>query len=529
MKHATRFIAALLTLICAATHTLAAPPNIIVVLCDDLGYGDLRCLNPAGKIATPHLDRLASEGVTFTDAHTGSSVCTPTRYGLMTGRYCWRTKLQSFVLGGLSPRLIEPDRLTIASLLKQQGYYTGCVGKWHLGMNWVLKPGGTVTELGIEPREQVWNVDYSQPIADGPNAVGFDYYYGISASLDMVPYTYIENNRVTKLPTEDRDFPLFMGREARRCRQGPTAPGFEVEDVLPELTRKAIEYVDGRASDAKQGKPFFLYLPLASPHTPIAPSKEWREKSGLNFYGDFVMETDAAIGKLLAALDRNGLRENTIVVVTSDNGCSPSADYPELLSKGHNPSFHFRGHKADIFEGGHRVPFIVRWPAKAPAGKQSSQVVCLTDMLATCAEALDVKVADNAGEDSFSFLPSLLDPTKSSQRKSIVHHSINGSFAIREGNWKLALCGDSGGWSDPRPNTPAAKNLPPVQLFDLASDIGEQNNQQATQPEVVNRLTALLDQFVTSGRSTPGQPQKNAVEIHTHREDRNPHKNAKKK
>lgn len=506
----------LLVLVCSLAARLAAAaerPNIIVVLCDDLGYGDLQCLNPQGKIATPQLDKLAREGVTFTDAHTGSSVCTPTRYGLMTGRYAWRTKLQKFVLGGLSPRLIEPGRMTLASLAKQHGYHTACVGKWHLGMNWVLKPGGTVSELTIESREQVWNVDYAQPISDGPNAVGFDYYYGISASLDMVPYTYIENNRVTKLPTEDRDFPLFMGREARRCRQGPTAPGFEVEDVLPELTRKAIAYVDSRAVEAKQGKPFLLYLPLASPHTPIAPSTAWREKSRLNFYGDFVMETDAAIGQLVAAVDRHGLGDNTLIIVTSDNGCSPSADYPELLSKGHNPSYVFRGHKADIFEGGHRVPFLVRWPGHAPAGKQSSQLVCLTDVLATCAEALDAKLPNNAAEDSFSFLPALLDPARSSSRTSCVHHSINGSFALRDGNWKLALCGDSGGWSDPRPNSPGAKGLPGVQLFDLAADIGERNNLHDSEPAVVTRLTQQLEQIVNNGRSTPGEPQKNAVPV----------------
>ncbi|MFN5291312.1 MAG: sulfatase-like hydrolase/transferase, partial [Planctomycetia bacterium] len=269
----------------------AAPngaPNIIYVLCDDLGYGDVKCLNPQGKIATPHMDALASKGMIFTDVHSSSSVCTPTRYGIMTGRYNWRTKLQSGVLGGLSPRLIEPGRLTVAQFLKNHGYHTACIGKWHLGMDWAIKEGKTVTELNIEPASQVNNVDYSKPIKNGPNSVGFDYYFGISASLDMVPYTFIENDRVTKLPTVEKDFPMFLGKEQGKCRKGPAAPDFEVEDVLPTLTTRAIDYIKGRAPEAKKGKPFFLYLPLASPHTPVAPTKEWQGKSNLNYYADFV-------------------------------------------------------------------------------------------------------------------------------------------------------------------------------------------------------------------------------------------------
>ena len=257
-------------------------PSILVVLADDLGYGDVRRYNPAGKIPTPNLDRLAAEGMTFTDAHASSAVCTPTRYGLLTGRYSWRSRLQSGVLGGLSPRLIEPGRMTVASLLKQHGYHTACIGKWHLGMDWTLRPGRSIEELGIESRDQVWNVDYARPIANGPNAVGFDEYDGIAASLDMVPYTFIADDRVTALPTEDRDFPLMLGREQGRCRQGPAAPGFDVADVLPELTRKAVDFIERRADDAKRGPPFFLYWPLASPHTPIVPTPEWRGKSGLN-------------------------------------------------------------------------------------------------------------------------------------------------------------------------------------------------------------------------------------------------------
>ncbi len=497
----------------ALTSAAPARPNIIYVLCDDLGYGDVRCLNPQGKIATPNMDKLAAAGMYFTDVHSSSSVCSPTRYGIMTGRYNWRSKLQSGVLGGLSPRLIEPGRLTVAQLLKNNGYHTAAIGKWHMGMDWVKLPGKDVSELNIESPAQVHNVDYAQPIKNGPNSVGFDYYFGISASLDMVPYTFIENDRVTKLPTVDKDFPLFLGRAQGKCRLGPAAPDFEVEDVLPTLTAKAIAHVKSRAADAKAGKPFFLYLPLNSPHTPIAPTKEWQGKSGLNHYADFVMQTDHAIGQLIAELDTQGVAENTLLIVTSDNGCSPQADFPALLAKGHNPSYEFRGHKADIFDGGHHIPFLARWPGHIKPGTKSDQLLCLTDFMATAAEIVGAKLPANAAEDSVSFLPALLGTDKNPLREAVVHHSINGSFAIRQGNWKLELCRDSGGWSDPKPGTPKAAGLPPVQLYDLANDIGEQTNVEQSHPEIVARLTKLLEKYVADGRSTPGAPQQNAVEV----------------
>jgi len=487
----------------AASAAPSTKPNIIYVLCDDLGYGDVKCLNPKGKIPTPHLDKLAAGGMIFTDVHSSSSVCTPTRYGIMTGRYNWRSKLQSGVLGGLSPRLIEPGRLTVAQLLKDHGYHTAVVGKWHLGMDWVKKEGQTVAELNIESAAQVNSVDYSQPFKNGPTSVGFDYYYGISASLDMVPFVFLENDRVTKLPTAEKQW----------IRKGPAAPDFEAVDVLPTLTRKAMDYVKARAAEAKAGNPFFLYLPLASPHTPIVPSPEWQGKSGLTPYADFVMQTDHSIGQLLAELAQQGLADNTLVIVTSDNGCSPAAGIPALLEKGHNPNHVFRGHKADIFDGGHRIPFIARWPARVKAGGKSDQLLCLTDLMATAADIVGAKLPANAAEDSVSFLPALLGTDKAPLREAVVHHSINGSFAVRQANWKLELCRDSGGWSEPRPGTPKAAGLPSVQLFDLGQDIGEQNNLQDKHPDVVARLTKLLEKYVADGRSTPGTPQQNAVPV----------------
>ena len=363
-----RLILPVLFCLLPSVHAAAKKPNIVYILADDLGYGDVKCFNPDGKIPTPNLDRLAAAGMRFTDAHSSSAVCTPTRYGLLTGRYNWRSRLQSGVLGGLSPPLIEPGRLTVPAFLQQQGYHTACIGKWHLGMDWPLQPGAEPFDDRIEKGEQGWRVDFTKPIARGPNSVGFDYFFGLAASLDMVPYTFIENDRVTIIPTQDNAFPMMSGHTNSFTRRGPAAAGFEAGAVLPTLTRKAVEYLEQRAGTAKAGTPFFLYVPLNAPHTPIAPTKEWQGRSGLNPYADFVMQTDASVGAVLHALDRLGLAPDTLVIFTSDNGCSPEAKFNELRAKGHNPSASFRGTKADIFDGGHHVPFLVRWPGRVQPG-----------------------------------------------------------------------------------------------------------------------------------------------------------------
>jgi arylsulfatase A-like enzyme len=490
----------------------AERPNVVFILCDDLGYGDVGCNNPECKIPTPRIDRLAQEGMRLTDAHTTSSVCTPTRYGVLTGRYNWRSRLQSGVLGGLSPRLIEPDRLTVAEFLRQQGYHTACIGKWHLGMKWALKPDAEGFGDRIEKGPEGWGVDYSQPITEGPNSVGFDYYFGIAASLDMVPYTFIENDRVTAIPTEDRAFPMMVGRE-NTTRRGPGATTFEAVDVLPELTRKAVQYIAERAASGQADQPFFLYLPYASPHTPIVPSPEWLERSGLNPYADFVMQNDACVGEVLDALEEHGMADDTLVIFTSDNGCSPQADFAALRAKGHEPSYIFRGHKADIYDGGHRVPFLVRWPGRIKAGTTSNQLVSLVDFMATCADILQAPLPDNAGEDSVSILPVLIGAAETPVREALVHHSISGKFAIRKGPWKLNLCPGSGGWSAPRDPLAIREGLPPIQLCSMENDPGEQHNLQAEHPEVVKELTALLQRYIARGRSTPGAPQENNATI----------------
>ncbi len=507
-RHLISASATLLLGLITAAAAASSNPNLIFILCDDLGYGDVKLLNPEGKIATPNFDRIGREGMTFTDAHTPSSVCTPTRYGAMTGRYNWRSKLQQGVLGGLSPRLIEPGRLTLASLLQAKGYRTAAVGKWHLGMDWKLHSGKTVAELNIESREQAFSADFTQPLSNGPRSVGFDHYFGIAASLDMVPYCFIRNERVVDLPSEDRDLAMNMDKPQARSRKGPASPGFRGEEVLDRFVNEAIALIN-----KDNPKPFFLYLPLASPHTPILPKAQWQGKSGLNAYADFVMATDAGVGRLLKHLDETQLADNTLIIFTSDNGCSPQANYDELLAKGHNPSGPWRGHKADIYEGGQRVPFLVRWPARIKAGQRSSQLVCLTDILATTAEVLNHSLPANAAEDSYSFLPALTGaPPKGPQRSHLVSHSIGGHFAIREGAWKLALCPGSGGWSKPRPGEEPLGS-PAVQLFDLNQDPGETNNLAPQQPAEVTRLTKLLQGLIDAGRSTPGPTQENAVPV----------------
>lgn len=487
-------------------------PNIVVVLCDDLGYGDVQANFPQGRIRTPHMDRLAREGVRFTDAYSPSGLCTPTRYGLLTGRYAWRTRLQSGVIGGLSPRLIEAGRPTVASFLQARGYRTAVIGKWHLGLNWERLPGRAITELGVETPEQVWNVDYGRPFGGGPTTLGFDRFFGISASLDMVPYTYLENDRVVALPTEERTWPMHPGY-VFDCRLGPAAPGFEVADVLPELTRQAERFIE---EESRRGGPFFLYLPLPSPHTPLAPTAEWKGRSGLNLYADFVMQTDAAIGQLLAALERSGVADNTLFILTSDNGCAPQARIHDLKAKGHDVSGGLRGNKADLYDGGVRVPFLARWPDRVrPA--VSGQLVCLTDLFATFADLVGADVPADAAEDSFSFASALLSSPEASTRPvrdAVVLHSAFGSFAIREGEWKLALCAGSGGWSAPVNYDAEQAGLPLTQLYHIGGDDrGERNNRQAEQPERVQRLESRLREIVAAGRSTPGPRAANAVEV----------------
>jgi arylsulfatase A-like enzyme len=471
------------------------------MLVDDLGYGDVGCFNPDGKIPTPHIDRLAAQGMRFTDAHSGSSVCTPTRYGILTGRYAWRTRLQQTVLGGYSPPLIVPGRLTVAALLRAHGYDTACIGKWHLGLGWATR-GSVVLDDRIDAGEDIQAVRYDRPFTGGPTALGFNRFFGVSAPLDMPPFIFLRDDRSVGVPTMDKTF----------LRQGPAHKDFEAVEVLPALAREAVAYLDARGpADADQ--PLFLYFALTAPHTPIVPAAGFQGRTRLGPYGDFVAQVDATVGEVVRALDRNKLTDRTLVIVTSDNGCSPAANLPALARLGHHPSGPFRGCKADIFEGGHRVPFVARWPGRVQAGSTCVDTICLTDLLATCAAILGARLPEEAGEDSVSILPDLLGTATGPVREATVHHSIDGSFAIRQGRWKLILCPDSGGWSRPWPGSDEARDLPPVQLYDLARDPGERRNVQAQYPAIVVRLAGLLGRYVDEGRSTPGKRLKNDVEV----------------
>lgn len=476
----------------------ARKPNLVYILADDMGYGDLSCLNPESKIHTQHLDQLAEQGLICTDAHAASAVCTPSRYSILTGRYNWRSALKKGVNWGYSPRLIEPERTTVASYLQTQGYATMCVGKWHLGWTWPRLANATPEQQGDDV--DTFDVDYARPIQDGPTTVGFDQFFGISASLDMPPYVYVEGDRVTAVP--DRNINATEGKQF--WRGGPIAPDFSHADVLPTLTDKAVQFIDGQDED-----PFFLYFPLPAPHTPILPTPAFEGTSGTNAYGDFCLQVDDVVGQIMAALERNGVADDTILIFASDNGCSPMADFDELAAVGHRPSHVFRGHKADIYEGGHRIPLLVRWPEGIAAGSTSDETVCLVDLLSTMADIHGNTLPDDTAEDSVSNLlvwqGGSLD---GSLREATVHHSVDGSFSIRAGRWKLEMCPGSGGWSFPRPGK-ECDGLPPIQLYDLQADIGERSNVQYEHPDVVERLTDLLTRYVLEGRSTPGAPQSN--------------------
>lgn len=448
-------------------------PNIIYVICDDLGYGDIQCLNPKnGKIPTPHVDRLASEGMVFTDAHSGSSVCTPTRYGVLTGRYSWRTALQSGVVQGFAPCLIAKDRPTVASFLKNHGYDTAIIGKWHLNFKYLNPRGGEEYSKSKFKRPPV-----GAKIPDGPIHRGFDYFHGFHHAGNME--AVIENDEV--------------------IAHDP------VINMLPRLTRESVEYIESRKGSTK---PFFLYVPLGSPHTPIVPTPEWEGMSGLGPYGDFVMQTDHVIGEIQKALVKIDQAEDTLIIFTSDNGCSKAAGIPTLAKQGHKVSAHLRGSKADLWDGGHRIPFIVKWPGKVKPNTTSNQLICLTDLFATVSDILKKDLPSKAAEDSVSFLPSLFGKKIVSTRAGVIHHSISGHFAYRKGPWKLLLAKASGGWTSPtEKQAPAGSS--PGQLYNMSADLGEKKNLYDLKPEMVASLLAHLENDIAQGRSTKGPKSEN--------------------
>lgn len=486
-----RKLVLLLALWAPLMTSVLAKPNIVVILADDLGYGDLGCYNPDSKIPTPRLDQLSREGMRFTDAHAPASVCSPTRYSLLTGRYAWRSRLKSGVLKPWDPPLIEKDRLTLGQFLREQGYSTACIGKWHLGWTWPTKNA----QAPSSGPDRLSNVDFAQPIADGPITRGFDYYFGVDLP-NYPPYCFIENDRVTQTPSMPDS-----GKADGFNRPGPMAPGWKMVDVLPEISRRAEAYV---ADAAKAERPFFLFLALPSPHYPVVPAPEFRGKSGAGEYGDFVAQTDATVGGIMDAIKRAGVESNTLLIFSSDNGPEITGEvrngvYDRAKDFGHFSMGPLRGAKRDAWEGGHRVPFLARWPGQIPAATRSDETICQVDLMATIAAIVGAKLPPAAGEDSVNILPALRqEPRSTPLREATIHPACAGCFAIRQGDWVLIdgpTGDDNGKVGEPewfkKLRGYSAHSLA-GELYNLKEDLAQARNRYAEQPERVQAMRALL-------------------------------------
>lgn len=453
-------------------------PNIILILADDLGYGDVQVLNHRSSIPTPNINRLAKEGMTFTDAHSPSAVCTPTRYGLLTGRYCWRTTLKRGVLNGYGKPLIETDRATLGTLLKAAGYRTHVVGKWHLGLG---IPGGDEKP------------DFTQSLTFHPGDVGFDHSFVIPASLDFPPYFYFKNGNATEPESIQQaaiGFPAYT-------RAGPRAKDFSMRNCLDRLTDETLAIID-RIND--QTDPSFIYFPLTAPHKPVLPNALFTGSTQFGPYGDFLRQVDHTIGRVIASLEKNNQLDNTLIILTSDNGSfmrKTPADEPDHLddvtvqgfhSDSHLANAEWRGTKADIWEAGHRVPFFIRLPNAEHAGIRLTQTIGLVDIFATLTDWLGLEGPDNSAPDSYSFAPLLRDPRSLFDRPPLICHSAAGMFAIRDGQWKLIAGNGSGGREQPR-GKPFAE---PWILINLDADPAETTNVADMHPEITTKLKAEL-------------------------------------
>ena len=469
-------------------------PNIILIMADDLGYGDVGHLNPEAKTKTPNIDALARSGMSFTNAHSPSAVCTPTRYALLTGRYSWRSRMKQGVLHGYSPPLIEEGRETIASMLQKKGYQTACVGKWHLGLDWQTKKAGEKADKGgVYP--DGGNVDFSKT-TPGPKLAGFDYSFIIPASLDMEPYCFVKNGQVLGLPMQpyEGEPELTEGRHINRFhRGGVIAQDFTVENTLPTFVSEAEGFIQ-----ENKDKPFFLYFPLNSPHTPWVPVAPFKGSSDVGLYGDFVAQTDAAVGRIVALLDRLNLSESTLIVFTSDNGAYWRQ--PEIDQFQHRSNANWRGMKADIYEGGHREPFFVKYPGHIKPGSQTDQALCLTDVFASVADIVDVSLDKNTAEDSFNFWPVWSGKSNETVRESIIHQASDGMLALREGDWKYVEALGSGGFTPPKRVEPQP-GQPTGQLYNMKADPGEAKDLSKKYPAKAKELEARLEKIRNQGYS----------------------------
>ena len=469
-------------------------PNIVLIMADDLGYGDVGYLNPGAKTKTPHIDALAKSGMSFTNAHSPSAVCTPTRYALLTGRYSWRSRMKQGVLHGYSPPLIEEGRETIASMLQKKGYQTACVGKWHLGLDWQTKTAGEKADKGgIYPDGS--NVDFGKKAA-GPQLAGFDESFIIPASLDMEPYCFVRNGEVMGLPMQPYagEPKLTAGRHINRFhRGGVIAQDFTVENTLPTFINEAEGFIR-----KNRDRPFFLYFPLSSPHTPWVPVAPFKGSSQVGLYGDFVAQTDAAVGRIVALLDSLNLSENTLLFFTSDNGAYWRQ--PEIDQFQHRANGDWRGMKADIYEGGHREPFFVKWPGQIKPGSQTDQPLCLTDVFASVADIVKVSLSKNTAEDSFNFWPVWSGEGNKTIRESIIHQSGDGMLALREGDWKYVEALGSGGFTEPK-RMEAKTGQATGQLYNMKSDPGETDDLVKKNPAKAKELAVRLEKIRNQGYS----------------------------
>jgi arylsulfatase A-like enzyme len=498
--------------LCLAVTAAAQPlrqaqdrPNILLILADDLGWGDPQVYQPAGLIPTPHIDALAAGGMRFTDAHSPNAVCTPTRYAILTGRYSWRSRLKSGITTRYEVPLIEDGRMTLAHLLQNAGYRTACIGKWHLGMRWTPKPGKSYSGNTIPEND----VDFAEPIVGGPLTAGFDHYFGDDVP-NFPPYAFMRDDRIEGAAPSVYGKPPVSGTDSRTFGNynGLMQPGYTLEPVFPRIQDEAVAYINAHATNG----PFFLYVPFNAPHTPIVPDDTHKGVTAAGPYGDWVAQVDHEVGRMMTALQTHHLATNTIVIFTSDNGSPARTDSWSSAGSvtstyGHDPSAHWRGLKSDIHEGGHRVPFIVRWPGHVATNSVTDETVCAVDLYATLADILDLPYPEAAGEDSWTLKPLLLGETFTPPiRGPVVHHSGGGWFALRDGDWKLIFGTGSGGFSGAagegsNNNTPNT----PQRLYHLAANPGEllAQNQLAAEPSVVTNLHAKLDAIRDNPRSAP--------------------------